>query len=106
MEVHHHSGNNQHRTKWTHYLWEFVMLFLAVFCGFLAENFREHQVEKSRGKQYMLSFYEDLKTDTTKLGEMVLYDDDKIAGLNNMESCYDSIAANPLSSDCMGQLII
>lgn len=33
MEVHHHSHTS--RKKWTHYLWEFLMLFLAVFCGFL-----------------------------------------------------------------------
>jgi len=82
------------------------MLFLAVFCGFLAENFREHQVEKNRGKQYMLSFYEDLRTDTTRLNEMILYDDDKIAGLKDMEACYDSVAANPVSSECMGKLVI
>ena len=36
MEVHHH-GHTE-RKKWTHYLWEFLMLFLAVFAGFLAEN--------------------------------------------------------------------
>ena len=42
MEVHHHthlaSGKTHTaRKKWTHYFWEFLMLFLAVFCGFLAE---------------------------------------------------------------------
>ena len=42
-----------------------LMLFLAVFCGFLAENFREHQVEHQREKQYIKSFIEDLKSDTT-----------------------------------------
>jgi len=104
MEVHHHAHTS--RKKWTNYFWEFLMLFLAVFCGFLAENFREHQVEKSRGKQYMVSMYEDLKTDTTILREMLLYDDDKIAGLNNMETCYDSISQNYLSSECMVQLVI
>ena len=35
MEVHHHSHTS--RKKWMHYFWEFLMLFLAVFCGFLAE---------------------------------------------------------------------
>jgi hypothetical protein len=104
MEVHHHAHTS--RKKWTHYFWEFIMLFLAVFCGFLAENFREHQVEKQRGKQYMISFYEDLKTDTTMLGKTILYDEDKISGLNNMDACYDSISTHILSSDCMGKLII
>ncbi len=40
MEVHAHTHTA--RKKWTHYFWEFLMLFLAVFCGFLAENQREH----------------------------------------------------------------
>ena len=34
MEVHHHSHpstSSGHRKKWTHYFWEFLMLFLAVF---------------------------------------------------------------------------
>jgi hypothetical protein len=47
MEVHAHTHTQ--RKKWSHYLWEFLMLFLAVFCGFLAENIREHGVEK-KGK--------------------------------------------------------
>ena len=33
MEVHAHTHTA--RKKWTHYFWEFLMLFLAVFCGFL-----------------------------------------------------------------------
>ena len=62
MEVHHHSHTE--RKKWHHYFWEFLMLFLAVFCGFLAENQREHLVEGKREKEYIRSMIEDLKTDT------------------------------------------
>ena len=61
MEVHAHTHTA--RKKWTHYLWEFLMLFLAVFCGFLAENQREHMVEHQREKQYMITMLEDLKAD-------------------------------------------
>lgn len=65
MEVHHHS---EHRPKkFTHYLWEFLMLFLAVFCGFLAENFREQQVEKRREHQFIYSLTDDVKLDTAAL---------------------------------------
>ncbi|MDQ6757315.1 MAG: hypothetical protein M3004_10305 [Bacteroidota bacterium] len=39
------------------------MLFLAAFLGFIAENIREHIVEKEREKQYMQSLLLDLKTD-------------------------------------------
>ena len=65
MEVHHHSHSE--RKKWTHYFWEFLMLFLAVTLGFFVENQREHYVEHQRELQYMRSMVEDLKLDTTEL---------------------------------------
>ena len=68
MEVHHHthpSTSSGHRRKWTHYFWEFLMLFLAVFCGFMAENMREHAIEKKREKIYMKNLVEDLESDTS-----------------------------------------
>ena len=65
MEVHHHSHSE--RKKWTHYLWEFLMLFLAVFCGFLAENQREHFVEHKRARQYAKSLLADLRVDTNEI---------------------------------------
>ena len=68
MEVHAHTHTE--RKKWTHYFWEFLMLFLAVFCGFLAENQREHMVEHRREKEFMVSMLSDLKSDTTNLGFM------------------------------------
>ncbi len=71
MEVHHHSHTpdsyRDKRKKWTHYLWEFVMLFLAVFCGFLAEYQLEHVIDHQREKKYILSLLEDLKTDTSTI---------------------------------------
>jgi hypothetical protein len=65
MEVHAHTHTP--RKKWTHYLWEFLMLFLAVFCGFLAEYQLEHIIEKQKAKQYMVSLYDDLKIDNEQL---------------------------------------
>jgi len=65
MEVHAHTHSE--RKRFTHYLWEFLMLFLAVFCGFLAENMREHTVERNREKQFMQSMVEDLKADTASI---------------------------------------
>jgi hypothetical protein len=65
MEVHAHSHTA--RKKWTHYFWEFLMLFLAVFCGFMAENKREHMVEHQREKKYMRTMVEDLVADTIDL---------------------------------------
>jgi hypothetical protein len=55
------------KKKWTHYFWEFLMLFLAVFCGFMAENLREHQVEHKREKTIYESLMEDLVKDIDQL---------------------------------------
>jgi len=68
LEVHQHTHSlpvsHQGRKKWTHYFWEFLMLFLAIFCGFMAENFREHQVEKHRAGQLARSLYEEIREDS------------------------------------------
>jgi hypothetical protein len=69
MEVHHHSHTE--RKKWTHYFWEFLTLFLAVFCGFLAEYQLEHKIEKERAKQYAISLLDDLVADTINVNEIV-----------------------------------
>jgi hypothetical protein len=60
MEVHHHS---HHPKKWKEYITEFLMLFLAVSLGFMAENIREHQIEKQREIAYLKNVHEDLKLD-------------------------------------------
>jgi len=65
MEVHHHSHSS--RKKWTHYFWEFLMLFFVVFCGFLAEYQLEHKIESDREKVLAKVFYEDIKKDTAAL---------------------------------------
>ena len=84
MEVHAHSHTA--RKKWTHYFWEFLMLFLAVFCGFLAENQREHMVENRREKNYMRSLIEDLQTDTANLNAVIESGQAVKTGLENLVS--------------------
>ena len=69
MEVHAHTHTA--RKKWTHYFWEFLMLFLAVFCGFLAENQREHMVEHRREKKFVQSLASDLAADTLRLNNIL-----------------------------------
>jgi hypothetical protein len=69
MEVHHHKHAPGHsKRNWKSGFAEFFMLFVAVFFAFIAENLREHYVEKSREKQYIRSMIVDLKRDTLQLG--------------------------------------
>jgi hypothetical protein len=72
MEVHAHTHPHGKKT-WKQYFWEFLMLFLAVFCGFLAENIREKSVERHREKQFIQSYIEDLRTDTAAINRNILF---------------------------------
>jgi len=72
MEVHHHSHPvHAGRKKWTHYFWEFLMLFLAVFCGFLAEYQLEHKIERERAKQFLQSMLVDVRTNIFILDSLI-----------------------------------
>jgi len=70
METHAHHLHKAPGKKIWHYLFEFLMLFFAVFCGFLAENAREKAVENHREKEYINSMIEDLQTDTMNLSKL------------------------------------
>ena len=105
METHAHHLHKAPGNKFRHYFFEFLMLFLAVFCGFLAENFREHQIEKEKAKQYIESFYEDLKADTARLTVILDMDNKKIYAFKNLTECYNAVSKNLVSTSCMGELI-
>ncbi|HEU5166872.1 MAG TPA: hypothetical protein VFU29_15085 [Chitinophagaceae bacterium] len=97
MEVHHHAHTE--RKKWTHYFWEFLMLFLAVFCGFLAENQREHMVEHQREKQYMHSLLNDLKKDTTNFNGVITSYTNSIKGMDTLIGLLKSPERNKYTGD-------
>jgi len=71
MEVHKHPHEVMHKKKWGEYLLEFSMLFLAVFLGFLAENWREHIVEGKRAKEYAITLLQDIKNDTHEMDSTI-----------------------------------
>ncbi|MDO9000197.1 MAG: hypothetical protein Q7W45_10560 [Bacteroidota bacterium] len=70
MEVHHHA-HHEGRKNWKSYFWEFSMLFLAVFCGFLAEWQLEHVIENNREKEFINSMIEDAQIDTANINKVV-----------------------------------
>src|SRR5450631_4486973 len=67
METHAHDLHKVPGHGWKHYLFEFFMLFFAVFCGFLAENWRERLAEKERATDLAHSFYDELKRDSASI---------------------------------------
>ena len=60
MEVHHHPDLHHKPKKWKEYFLEFLMIFLAVSMGFIAENIREHSIEKKTAHRVLESYRNDL----------------------------------------------
>ena len=89
MEVHHHAHTA--RKKWTHYFWEFIMLFLAVFCGFLAEYYLEHTIEHNREKQFIESLIKDIEADTAQLSNIRGF---RLARVRSIDSLNNYLAKN------------
>ena len=88
MEVHHHAHTA--RKKWTHYFWEFLMLFLAVFCGFLAENQREHMIEHQREKKFIYSLASDLEANISRLTHIIQLRDERALMLDSFSRLVNS----------------
>lgn len=70
MEVHHH-GHHGGVKNWKTYLWEFLMLFFAVFCGFLAEWRLEVMIENHREEAYVKSLVDDIRADVAQTEKLI-----------------------------------
>ena len=93
MEVHHHS---HHPKKWKEYITEFLMLFLAVSLGFMAENIREHQIEKQREIAYLQNVHEDLKLDLINIDDVI---SSNTIRLQAMDTLFQLINNNTITNE-------
>ena len=84
MEVHQHSHPTNGKKTWKNYFWEFLMLFLAVFCGFLAEYQLEHTIENDREKKYIVSMIADIREDSAKINSSLLYCRKQLVGFDSL----------------------
>jgi hypothetical protein len=66
MEVHH-PHSTAHRKDWKEYLLEGIMIFVAVSMGFIAEQIREHVIDRHHEQVYMESMVQDLRSDSIQL---------------------------------------
>jgi hypothetical protein len=66
------------------YLFDFLMLFIAVTLGFFVENTREHLSRNKKEKEYIRSMIQDLKEDTTKMTAYINYNSSMLSGLDSL----------------------
>jgi hypothetical protein len=76
------------KRTWISYFKEFLMLFLAVFCGFLAENYRDSQSEIAYAKEYAKSLIQDLENDTVMINGSI---EQKLVILKSIDSISEII---------------
>jgi hypothetical protein len=71
METHHHPDIKHKPRKWKEYFLEFLMIFLAVTMGFIAENIREHFADKEKEKQCIETIITGIASDTMQLNNVI-----------------------------------
>src|SRR5664279_2092094 len=86
MEVHHHPNYGHKKKNFREYFLEFLMIFLAVSLGFIAENLREHISDRSKEKEYIESMLQDLKSDTAKANHSIRGLTRQIHGMDTLET--------------------
>jgi hypothetical protein len=82
MEVHHHPS--VHKKSFKEFILEFVMIFLAVSLGFIAENIRESITNHEQEKHYVESLLSDLKEDTASMHTVINENNGKMDSLVKM----------------------
>ena len=72
------------KKKWYVYFIDFIMLFVAVTLGFLAENVRDQQTDKNREISYLKNVHEDLLVDINKFEYVISSNNFRLLRLDSL----------------------
>jgi hypothetical protein len=87
MEVHHHPElPHGEKKRFKEYLLEFLMIFLAVTMGFIAENIREHLSDSSKESEYITGMVKNLGDDTANLKNVIRDTRLQINGIDSLRN--------------------
>lgn len=75
-----------HKKKLKEFLFEGLMIFIAVTLGFFAENIRERISNNEKERHYIENLIKDLEKDSTYITHSILENKTKIAGLDSLLS--------------------
>ena len=81
MEVHHHPDLHHKKKNFKEFFLEFVMIFLAVTLGFIAENIRESVSNHEQEKHYVQSLINNLNEDTATMHLVLKENNEKVDSL-------------------------
>ena len=80
------------------YIFDFFMLFLAVFCGYLAQWQLENSGEHRRERQFIQSLAEDIKKDTSVLTVYINFNQNRLYYCDSLQG-YIRLTGNPVESN-------
>jgi len=88
MEVHHHPElpHKGEKKNFKEYFLEFLMIFLAVSMGFIAENIREHLSDNEKEHYYIESLIKNLKDDTASIKTVIEANLSQLKGLDSLRN--------------------
>lgn len=82
--------SNVKTKNWKGYFLEFMMLFLAVSLGFMADNIRESISEENKEKEYIQSMIEDVEEDEVNIREVIRINNQRTSYLDSLLSkCFN-----------------
>jgi hypothetical protein len=84
MEIPHHLKHSKKARKKREYLFEFLIIFVAITGSYFAENLREHFVDRHKEKEYMESMLQDLRSDSANLVRVIDLNKEQIKGLDSL----------------------
>lgn len=95
MEVHHHPDLHHKKKNFKEFFLEFIMIFLAVSLGFIAENVRESISNHEKEKGYVQSLINNLTDDTATMHMVLRENNRKIDTLMQLQFLYKSDFTKP-----------
>jgi len=81
--------------NWKGYLLDFIMLFLAISLGFLADNFREKFSDRNKEREYIQSMIEDVEEDGINIKNAISVNTQRIQYLDSLlNKCFNYKGTN------------
>lgn len=80
------SKANAQRGKWSAYIVEFFMLFLAVSLGFMADSFRDEISENEKEVEYIQSMIEDIEEDKASIRKVLEINQKRAMALDSLSN--------------------